>query len=171
QERARFGRLPGAKVRNIVVDVMPPHRAVRSGRVEGGDGSARTPALAPEPHAFEEIDRLPVHIRLAQAEPGDRPRVESGPWREWVAAAESPYLDARCRFRAGAARMKTECVGDDERVRRRRNQLRLRQSKLAQLVARYSAHELCFRLTGALARADAHAPFPFEPLRRQPVRA
>src|SRR5437763_6255557 len=70
QERARFGRRLWLVALDL--DVMSPHRSVRSGRVEGGDGSARTPALTPDPETFEEIDRFPVHIRLAQAEPGDR---------------------------------------------------------------------------------------------------
>ena len=67
--------------------------------------------------------------------------------------------------------MKAESVGDDERVGRRRNQLRLRQSNLAQLIARDRPHELRLRLTRAFAGPDAHAPFPFEPLWRQTVRA
>ena len=50
--------------------------------------------------------------------------------------------------------MKAESVGDDECVGRRRNQLRLRQSNLAQLIARDRPHELRLRLTRAISAAE-----------------
>src|SRR5436190_17902467 len=112
----------------------------------------------PESEVLEEVHRLPIHIRLAQAERRDRPRVEPGPWQERVAPAKCPYFDTGRRLCARSAGMEAEGVGNDERIGRGRDQLRLRQPEFAELIARDRPHQLPLRLVRSLARADADPP-------------
>ncbi len=70
----------------------------------------------------------------------------------------------------GAACVKPERVGDDERVGRDRDCLRRRQAERGECLRRDRAHQLVRVLRRPAAGRDRHPPLPVEALRRQNVR-